>query len=234
MTTHAELSTTAPVAGTKRGSPKDGLTYVWIPPGTFMMGCSPGDGECSFHEKPTHQVTITKGFWMGQTVVTQEAYQRVVGTNPSYFKGAKLPVETVGWNEAQSYCQAVEMRLPTEAEWEYAERAGTTASRYGDVNLIAWHKDNSGNQTHEVGQKQPNAWGLHDMLGNVEEWVADWFADEYLPGSVIDPRGPANSSARTLRGTGYGFSLGYTRASMRSLSNPTAKDRWISFRCAGD
>ena len=108
--------------------------------------------------------------------MTQQAYQRVTGQNPSDFKGANLPVETVSWDEAQSYCQAIGGRLPTEAEWEYAARAGSTGARYGDLDQIAWYSGNSGGKTHEVGQKQANAWGLFDMLGNVWQWTADWYA----------------------------------------------------------
>lgn len=99
--------------GTNKVNPKDGLTYVWIPPGTFRMGCSPGDNECFDNEKPAHQVTITKGFWLGQTPVTQQAWQRVTGQNPSHFNGASLPVETVNWDEAKAYCVAIGGRLPT-------------------------------------------------------------------------------------------------------------------------
>ena len=166
-------------AGQTKVNPKDGLTYVWIPPGTFTMGCSRGDSECRENEEPAHQVTITTGFWIGQTPATQEAYQRVMGKNPSYFKGAQLPVENVNWDKARSYCQAVGMRLPTEAEWEYAARAGSTTSRYGDIDQVAWYTANSGSKTHEVAQKQPNAWDLYDMLGNVWEWTSDWYADKY-------------------------------------------------------
>src|SRR4051812_41948954 len=102
-------------------NPADGLSYVWIPPATFTMGCSPGDAECNGNET-SHRVRLSKGFWMGQTLVTQMAYEKITRKNPSAFKGNQLPVETVSWNEAKDYCQAVKMRLPTEAEWEYAAR----------------------------------------------------------------------------------------------------------------
>jgi formylglycine-generating enzyme required for sulfatase activity len=108
--------------------------------------------------------------------VTQEAYRRVTGQDPSNFKGGRRPVENVDWNQAQAYCQAVGMRLPTEEEWEYAARAGDTSPRYGNLDAVAWYSGNSGSQTHEVGQKQPNAWGLYDMLGNVWEWTASDYA----------------------------------------------------------
>src|SRR4029079_17468029 len=108
--------------------PKDGLKYVWIPKGTYQMGCSPGDDECMDREKPPHTVTISQGFWIGQTEVTQEAYRLVKGVNPSSFKGPNRPVDNLSWEDARSYCEAVGFRLPTEAEWEYAARAGTAAS----------------------------------------------------------------------------------------------------------
>jgi formylglycine-generating enzyme required for sulfatase activity len=190
----------APRAGDTRVNPKDGLTYVYAPAGKFKMGCSPGDSECIPNEMPAHEVTITKGFWIGQTEVTQEAYQKVTGKNPSYLKGAKLPVETIIWNDAQSYCRMAGMRLPTEAEWEYAARAGSSASRYGNLDQIAWYDGNSGNRTHEVGQKQANAWGLYDTLGNVWEWVADWYANSYPAGNQTDPRGPTRGQYRVVRG----------------------------------
>jgi formylglycine-generating enzyme required for sulfatase activity len=214
-------------------NPKDGLTYVEIPPGTFLMGCFSVDQECLPAEKPAHQVTITKGFWIGQTPVTQAAYQRVTRLgNPSSFKGPDLPVETVTWNEAQSYCQAVGMRLPTEAEWEYAARAGSTASRYGDLDRIAWYLANSGVKTHPVGQKQANAWGLYDMLGNVLQWTADWYGP-YAAGSLTDPRGPATGSLRTLRGASYVSGSRYARVSYRSGFGPVSRHFSIGLRCAG-
>jgi formylglycine-generating enzyme required for sulfatase activity/serine/threonine protein kinase/Flp pilus assembly protein TadD len=188
-----------PRAGATKVNSKDRLTYMWIPPGTFTMGCSPGDSECYGEEMPAHAVTITRGFWLGQTDVTQAAYQRVIGSNPSYFKGDNLPVETVTWDQAKGYCQAIGGRLPTEAEWEYAARAGTTAVRYGNLDDIAWYSSNSGGKTHEVGQKKPNAFGLYDMLGNVWQWTADWYAN-YPASEARDPSGALESTGRVLRG----------------------------------
>ena len=220
--------------GARKVNPKDGLTYVWIPPGTFQMGCSPADSECAEDEKPRHQVTISNGFWMGQTEATQEAYERLLGTNPSRFKGAKLPVENIGWYDARGYCQAAGMRLPTEAEWEYAARAGSNGSRYGDLNVIAWHSGNSGKQTHEVGQKQPNSWGLYDMLGNVWEWVAGWYT-AYTPGNATDPQGSTGGKVRsTLRGGGWHVYPRFARASVRTSSDLPGHDGSFGVRCAGN
>jgi len=213
---------------------KDGLTYVWIEPGTFTMGCSPGDGECQPNEVPAHEVKITAGFWIGQTDVTQLAWRQVKGTDPSYFKGAQLPVETVSWNEAQSYCQAVGMRLPTEVEWEYAARAGSRGSRYGDISQIAWFSANSGGKTHEVMQKQPNAWGLYDMLGDVWQWTADWYEDKYSGNAETDPHGPASGQYRSLRGGSWYFDPAYLRATFRSWLVQEFRLYDIGFRCLGN
>ncbi len=206
-------------AGTRRVNQKDGLTYVWIPPGRFQMGCSPGDAECFDNEKPAHEVTITKGFWLGQTPVTQQAYRRVTGQDPSHFKGANLPVETVNWDEAKAYCTAAGGRLPTEAEWEYAARAGSTGARYGNLGEIAWYNENSGNTTHEVGQKLANAFGLYDMLGNVWQWVADWYGD-YPSGAQSDPSGPGSGQYRALRGGSWDVFARSSRVSARNWYEP--------------
>jgi hypothetical protein len=197
-------------------NPKDGLTYVWIPPGTFMMGCSPGDTECFDEEKPARQVSIAKGFWIGQTEVTQAAYQRVTGKNPSGFKGDRLPVETITWDEAKAYCVAIGGRMPTEAEWEYAARGGVTSARYGTLGDIAWYLENSGGKTHEVGQKQPNAFGLYDTLGNVWEWTADWYEE---------------GKYRSLRGGSWGDYPRSMRVSVRLGSPPGLRLYGIGVRC---
>ena len=222
-----------PQVDTTKVNEKDGLTYVWIPPGTFQMGCSPGDSECDPDEKPAHQVTITKGLWMGRTEVTQEAYQRVMGTNPSKFKGAKLPAENITWDNARSYCQAVGMRLPTEAEWEYAARAGSKGSRYSDLDGIAWYSANGGSTTHDVAGKQANAWGLYDMLGNVWEWVADWY-DQYPTGSATDPPGPGSGRFRSLRGGSWVNNARFARVSYRSWSVPASHYNNFGVRCGGN
>jgi formylglycine-generating enzyme required for sulfatase activity len=201
-----------------RTNAKDGLKYVFIPAGEFIMGCSPGDSECFDCEQPTRRVTITTGFWMGQTPVTQEAYERVTGKNPSHFEGAQLPVETVSWREAQIYCRAVAMRLPTEAEWEYAARAGTTGSRYGDLDAIAWYADNSGGKTHHVGLKQANAFSLYDMLGNVWEWTGDDY----------------DAKMKVVRGGSWSVDSRDVRASDRGRTGPSYRNYNIGFRCVGE
>jgi sulfatase modifying factor 1 len=223
----ASPETQAPHPGQTEVNPTDGLIYIWLPAGTFVMGCSPGDAECDRDEKPAHQVTITKAFRIGQTLVTQEAYQRVTGRSPGYFKGAKFPAESMSWDEAQTYCQATGMRLPTEAEWEYAARAGVTANRYGELNQIAWYAVNSENKTHEVMLKQPNAWKLYDMLGNVWEWTADWYAP-------YTGQAAADGKLRALRGGSWGNGPAFVRASVRSGNEPEHRSNVVGFRCAGD
>jgi formylglycine-generating enzyme required for sulfatase activity len=249
-----------PPAGKMKVNAKDRLTYIWIPAGTFTMGCSLGDNECFDDEKPAHEVAITKGFWMGQTLVTQSAYKQVVGVSPSRFKGEQLPVETVSWDDAQSYCKRVGMRLPTEAEWEYAARAGSTGARYGDLDGIAWYASNSGpqridggslyqsdpknyeenliangNQTHGVGLKQANAWHLYDMLGNVWEWTADWFEKNYYARSEArDPMGPSGGTYPALRGGAWDDNARNIRLSNRYRLPPDSRNFYAGFRCVGN
>ena len=230
--TTMELAATLPGEGPNQPkiNPKDGLPYVYIPAGTFRMGCSPGDNECDKSDEiPAKQVTLTKGFWLGQTEVTQVAYEKVIGANPSNFKGATRPVETVDWNQASQYCQTIGGRLPTEAEWEWAARGGTTSAHYGDVAQIGWYGENSDNQTHPVGEKSANAYGLKDMLGNVREWTGDWY-QKAIPGGQ-DPTGPSSGTYRVLRGGSWIYNSSYLRASYRDSNLPSSRYYLIGFRC---
>jgi len=215
-------------------NPQDGLTYVWIGPGNFVMGCSKGDDNCLDDEDPAHTVTITKGFWIGQTPVTQAAYRKVMNTNPSSFHGDQLPVDSVTWDEAESYCKSIDMRLPTEAEYEYATRAGTAGRRYAALDSIAWYMDNSGGTTHNVAQKQPNPAGLYDMLGNVTEWVSDWFEPWYDGMTVVDPVGAVRGQWKMVRGGSWNNDRSDIRASMRSAYSPEMRSNEFGFRCASN
>jgi formylglycine-generating enzyme required for sulfatase activity len=169
------------------------IEFVKIAPGEFTMGCSTDDKDCNADEKPAHRVQIAKAFEMGKYEVTQAQWQAVMGANPSTIKGDDRPVETVSKNDAHEFLAKLnargdgyKYRLPSEAEWEYAARAGTTGPP-ASLDEVAWYADNSGDETHPVGTKKPNAWGLYDMLGNVREWVEDVFTrNSYggAPGAV--------------------------------------------------
>jgi len=211
----------------------DGLTYVWISPGTFQMGCSPGDSECFDNEKPAHMVTLSRGLWIGQTPVTQAEYIKVMGSNPSKNHGAQLPVEEVTWDNAKGYCERIKMRLPTEAEWEYTARGGAAGARYAAVNDIAWYKANAASATHVVAQKQPNAFGVYDMLGNVREWVADWYGP-YNATDAIDPHGPRSGKFRVGRGGSWYDSAQIARVSSRGNNGGGCGPACHGFRCAAN
>lgn len=223
-----------PAIGTTKVNSSDGLAYVWIPPGSFQMGCSRGDVECNPNEKPARSVMITRGFWIGETLVTQAAYQRVMNINPSHFHGEQLPVEFVKWAKAKAYCEAVGGRLPTEAEWEYAARAGSDTPRYGELDSIAWYHKNSDDKTHNVREKQPNRWRLYDMLGNVYEWVSDWYDNKYDAKSPsVDPIGPTQGEHRVVRGGSFSAPAENVRASARGWGEPVDWGNGvIGFRCA--
>jgi formylglycine-generating enzyme required for sulfatase activity len=208
------------------------IELVCIPPGTFLMG-SPSTEDMRYgDEGPQHRVTLTRGFWMGVYPVTQGQWEAVMGSNPSRFSGANHPVEMVSWEDCQRFCAKLRrrtgkpFRLPTEAEWEYACRAGTTTAFHSgnderDLALAGWYSGNS-NSTQAVGQKVPNAWGLHDMHGNVFEWCQDWFAP-YTRQDRKDPRGSRSGSGRVWRGGGWALSPRFCRAAYRSWDSPSRR-----------
>ena len=195
-------------------------------------------------EKPGHPVTLTQPFYMGKFVVTQEQYAQVIGTNPSNVKGKDNPVETVSWDDSQAFCKKLTeqtkqtVRLPTEAEWEYACRSGTaTAYNSGDSEAdlarVAWYSANSKNTTHPVGQKEPNTFGLYDMHGNVWQWCEDWYAEDYYGKSpAIDPKGPAQGAFPLLRGGSWNLNPMYCRSADRIWNNPDNRNGNVGFRVA--
>jgi formylglycine-generating enzyme required for sulfatase activity len=213
-----------------------GLDMMLIPAGDFMMG-SPESEKGRANHETQHAVTLTKPFYMGKYEVTQEQWESVMGNNPSNNKGEKLPVTNVSWDDCQNFIKKLneknkgKYRLPTEAEWEYACRAGTTtAYSFGD-SITKSDANYGGSDTKAVGSYKPNAFGLYDMHGNVYEWCEDWKAD-YPKESVIDPKGPATGDSRVLRG---GFFLGdesRIRSSYRSINSPTYRDLNGGFRLA--
>jgi formylglycine-generating enzyme required for sulfatase activity len=261
----------APRPGEVRENPWDGLKYVWIPPGTFTMGCSPGDNDCFDWEKPAHLVTISKGFWIGQTVVTVGAYKRFTARAgqqmppaPSFNSGwtnENMPIVDVNWNDAQAYCQWSGGRLPTEAEWEYGARGGSTEARYGPLDEVAWYADNSGRQrldsaqirrdergdyysrivengngTHGVAQKRANGFGLYDTLGNVWEWVNDYWGDAsiYQNSPSQDPMGPSSGQIGVFRGGSWSDDPRYVRVSVRNYFNLVSRFDFAGVRCVGE
>jgi formylglycine-generating enzyme required for sulfatase activity len=219
-----------------------GMTLVLIRPGEFRMGSEAK--EAFDDEKPVHTVRLTRAFYLGQYEVTQAQWQAVMGNNPSQFKGdANRPVEQVSWNDAQEFLRRLNARegtttyrLPSEAEWEYAARAGsTTAYGYGDdprqLRDYAWYAENAGDTTHPVGQLKPNAWGLYDMHGNVWEWVQDW-SGLYTAAAVVDPVGPAAGALRALRGGSWYLPALFVRAAGRDADQPGLAFAGFGFRAA--
>ena len=224
---------------------------VYIPAGTFTMGSPTNDVDRYSGESPQTEVTISQGFWMSQYETTQEEYLAVIGSNPSHFTGdLKRPVENVSWNDATNYCAMLTAReraagrlaigymyrLPTEAEWEYCCRAGTTTRfSYGDdldytqLGNYAWYDLNSDKTTHPVGEKLPNAWGLYDMYGNVYECCLDCLGT-YSGESVTDPQGPNTGSIRVFRGGGWRYRNALCRSASRDGDSPEGRYDYLGFR----
>jgi formylglycine-generating enzyme required for sulfatase activity len=231
-----------------------GMKLVLIPKGTFTMG-SPIDEEGRMDDEVQHQVTISQDYYLGVTEVTQGNYEKVMGENPSYYQdgrvedrdSSKFPVEQVSWYDAVEFCEKLSdlpeekkagrvYRLPTEAEWEYACRAGSNSSYcFGNevesLGDYAWFDRNSGAQTHSVGEKKTNSWGLYDMHGNVWEWCSDWYG-EYPKDSVSDPLGPKEGSNRVCRGGCYSFNAMDCRSGLRFCCNPSDDYSIFGFRVA--
>jgi formylglycine-generating enzyme required for sulfatase activity len=230
-----------------------GMKLVLIPKGTFMMG-SPKSEEERQDDETQHEVTIGKDYYLGVYEVTQAQYEKVMGKNPSYFQGAivgnenaDLPVDNVSWDDVVEFCKKLSdlpeekkagrmYRLPTEAEWEYACRAGSkTAYSFDDEEGLlpeyGWFSRNSSRRTHTVGLLEPNAWGLHDMHGNVWEWCSDWY-EEYPKGAVSDPTGPKEGSDRVIRGGSWDYEAAHCRSANRNGRDPSFRFDYYGFRVA--
>jgi formylglycine-generating enzyme required for sulfatase activity len=220
------------------------MEMALVPAGTFVMGCTASNQDaCRSDENPTHSVTLTQALYMGRYEVTQSQWLAIMGSNPSNFQGASYPdaanrpVERVSWNTIQGYLSATGMRLPSEAEWEYACRAGTTTAFNNDssddatVGTIAWYGNNSGYQTHTVGGKLANGLGLHDMSGNVWEWCQDWY-EGYSSGAQTNPLGPVSGTSRVLRGGSFATTTVGVRSSFRSADTPGSTNYNEGFRVA--
>ncbi len=243
-----------------------GMEFVWVPAGEYQRGSSSGDkdgaadlGMSFVRTPPAHNVELTKGFWLAATPVTQAQWEEVMKTTvqelvekenhcPSFRNrgavgiGEDHPVYSVSWEDAGEFCNAlselegIEYRLPTEAEWEYAARAGASEDFYfgsdvRDLGDYGWHKGNSEAEVHPVAAKTPNSWGLYDMSGNVWEWCADWFG-EYPSGKVTDPKGPDSGEYRVLRGGSWNSYAEACRSVIRHRREPDGRLQTYGFRPA--
>ena len=219
------------------------FTMVAVEGGTYWMGSADDDGDAYSDERPRHEVTLSS-FAIGQTEVTQELWEAVMGSNPSYFRGSSLPVEQVSWNDCQEFLTKLnaltgrQFRLPTEAEWEYAARGGQSSRGYkysgGDnIDEVAWYDDNSGFATHAVGTKAANELGLYDMSGNVWEWCQDWYSSSYYSNSAqSNPQGPDSGSYRVCRGGSWDFIAWYCRVANRNYYTPSVRHDPLGLRLA--
>jgi formylglycine-generating enzyme required for sulfatase activity len=234
----------APFEGSRAGDTKTigGIDMIWCPPGTFLMG-SPAAEEGREDNESQHRVTLTKGFWLAQTECTQSQWKAVMGTSPSKFEGPRLPVEQVTWEDAMEWCGKMNASaqdllvgwtwtLPTEAQWEYACRAGLTGPYAGtSLDGLGWYSSNSGDRAHPVGSKKANPWGFYDMHGNVFEWCLDYY-DDYPSGTVTDPSGATTGSGRVLRGGWWGHSARLCRSAYRNRNAPGYRYSSVGFRPA--
>jgi len=216
------------------------MKMIWVEGGEFMMGCTSEQGNCYDDEKNVRRVTVD-GFYIGMLEVTQSQWEKVVGTNPSKFRGPNLPVEQVSWDKAMEFCRLLSNKtgktytLPTEAQWEYAARGGKKAdgTKYAGSNMIdavAWYEDNSGSSTHPCGTKRANALGIYDMSGNVRELCKDWYSSSYASYDTNNPTGPSSGSYRVYRGGCWSRSTGYCRVAIRYGNSPGYSSSDLGFR----
>ncbi len=224
--------------------PTTGMEFIWVRGGSFEMGCGSWTSDCDDDEKPGHSVSL-KGFWLGKYEVTQAQWQKVMGVTPSHFKkGGDYPVETVSWNDVQQFIKALnakgsaKFRLPSEAQWEYACRSSGKTEKYSggtDVGRVAWYGGNSNGSTHPVGRKEPNGLGLHDMSGNVWEWVEDLYHGSYS-GAPADGNAwvSGGGSERVIRGGGWSYEPRGARCVCRLKSNPVNRISSLGFRLVKD
>ena len=197
---------------------RSGVELLLVPPGEFLMGAGDSDSDAQNAEKPAHLVTITKPFYLGRFEVTQLEWERVRNSNPSSFFAPRLPVQRVTFGEVILFLESAAFRLPTEAEWEYACRGGSTDARYGELDLIARYEGNSNARPGLVGERPANALGFHDMLGNAMEWCGDYFQGDYYAqckAGVTDPTGPHSGTTRVMRGGSWAGIGKMSRASYR-------------------
>jgi formylglycine-generating enzyme required for sulfatase activity len=223
------------------------MRFRWIPRGRFLMG-SPQEENGRDSDELLHEVELTRGFWLAETPCTQRQWRAVTGSDPSHFEGDHRPVESVSWEDCREFCRSLSrredelsLRLPTEAEWEYACRAGT-GSAFNDgsdctqpsgkdpaLDRLGWYDENS-QETQDVAGKVSNRWGLFDMHGNVLEWCADWFGEYDSDQSQVDPIGPDSGDLRVCRGGGYWDFAGWCRSAYRSHVVPERRAPLLGFR----
>jgi formylglycine-generating enzyme required for sulfatase activity len=211
-----------------------GIVFVKLPGGAFLMG-SPEDEDGRSTEEFQHQVALS-AFLIAKYEVTQAEWRRVMGSEPAWSKGEDLPVESVTWDDCQEFCEKSGLSLPSEAQWEYACRAGTTGPFAGVLDELGWCSENSQSRTHAVGEKRPNGFGLHDMHGNVWEWCLDAYERDFYRGPVAAVKDPLCEGIgrvpRVLRGTGWSYHFGGCRSALRHHADPRYRSDEVGFRPA--
>ncbi|OUR91912.1 hypothetical protein A9Q87_08915 [Flavobacteriales bacterium 34_180_T64] len=215
------------------------IKMIWVEPGTFLMGSSNDELGRSSERETQHEVVLSKGYWLAETEITQQKWEKIMNYNPSLNIGGNLPVDQVSYIEIQEFLTKINrksgtFRLPTEAEWEYACRAGSTSAyATSPIDEMVWHIGNSGRQSHPVAQKMANAWGFYDMQGNILEWCSDWFQEDNTKDN-FDPKGPESGVFKIQRGGQFTGRTKHTRAADRQREVPDSKDFFVGFRLAHD